>query len=168
MTRQHIPYDRFPGFLAAAAAQTPQARLAAIDHALAGGIGHRLFTVLAVNHARGENRRCYSSMPDAYPVGGTKPISPGSLDSLMAGECRFLDTYDDIKAIFPDHALIRSLGCECCVNVPVRWNGTTIGMLNLLHEAQWYTPADVPTFTIMAALAVPALQQTIAGWRADA
>ena len=66
--------------------------------------------------------------------------------------------------MFPDHALIRSLGCESCVNIPVRWDGQTIGMLNVLHEANWYTAADVPTFGIFAALAAPALQHVIAGW----
>ncbi len=84
----------------------------------------------------------------------------------MEGTCRFLDTYEDIRAAFFDHELIRSLGCESCVNVPVRWQGRTIGMLNLLHAARWYSAEDVPTFTICAALAVPAVQAVIAGWAA--
>lgn len=164
MARPQIKYDRFPGFLAAASADTVAGRLGAIDRALGEGIGHRLFTVLVINGARAENQRCYSSLLDAYPVGGAKPITPGSLDGLMAGQCRFLDDYAAVRAAFADHALIRSLGCESCVNIPVRWNGRTIGMLNLLHEAHWYGPEDVPTFTIFAALAAPALQQVIAGW----
>ena len=168
MTRPQIRYDRFPGFLAAASAETPAGRMAAIDRALTDGIGHKLFTVLVINWAEAENQRCYSSLPSAYPVGGAKPITPGSLASVLEGQCRFLDDYDAVKAIFPDHALIRSLGCESCVNIPVRWDGRTIGMLNLLHEANWYTPADVPTFTIFAALAAPALQQVIAGWAGTA
>ena len=139
-------------------------RLAAIDRALAAGIGHKVFTVLVVNWDAQENQRCYSSTADAYPVGGAKPISPGSLTAVLEGRCRFLDTYDEIAAVFADHVLIRSLGCESCVNIPVRWHGKTIGMLNVLHEAHWYTAADVPTFSIFAALAVPALQQVIAGW----
>ena len=164
MAREQIKYDRFPGFLATAVADTAAARLAAIDRALGEGIGHRLFTVLVVNWDAGENQRCYSSLPGAYPVGGAKPITPGSLDAVLAGRCRFLNTYEEIAAVFPDHALIRSLGCESCVNIPVRWEGRTIGMLNVLHEARWYSEADVPTFAIFAALAVPAVQQVIAGW----
>lgn len=166
MPRQHAKYDRFPGFLAAAAADTAGARFQAIGLALANGIGHKLFTVLAINHHAGENQRIHTSNPAAYPVGGAKPITPGSLDTLLDGRCRFLNTYEEIAAAFPDHALIRSLGCESCVNIPVRWQGQTIGMLNLLHEARWYTPDDIPTFTIFAALAVPALQAAIAGWSA--
>ena len=164
MGRSQDRYDRFPGFLAVAEADTAEGRLAAIDRALGEGIGHKLFTVLVVNWDAQENQRCYSSLAAAYPVGGAKPITPGSLDAVLAGRCRFLDTYDAIAAVFPDHALIRSLGCESCVNIPVRWDGRTIGMLNVLHEANWYTEADVPTFAIFAALAAPALQQVIAGW----
>ncbi len=164
MPRPQAKYDRFPGFLAAASEETVTGRLAAIDRALGAGIGHRLFTVLVINWEAGENQRCYSSLPAAYPVGGAKPIVAGSLDAVLAGQCRFLDTYAAIAAVFPDHALIRSLGRESCVNIPVRWDGRTIGMVNVLHEARWYGAADVPLFTIMAALAVPAVQAVIAGW----
>lgn len=158
--------DRFAPLPAIAATLTAADRFAAIDHAFAHGVGHRLFTVLVVNWDQGENQRCYTSNPTAYPVGGAKPITPGSLDAMAQGECRFLDTYADIAALFPDHALIRSLGCESCVNIPVRWQGRMIGMLNLLHQARWYTRADIPEFSVVAALAVPALQQVIAAWAA--
>jgi hypothetical protein len=164
MTRQPRPYDRFPGFLAAARADTIATRLAAIDRAVAEGIGHKLFTVLVLNWDRGENQRYYSNLPDAYPVGGAKPIAKSSASAVMEGQCRFLNNYEDVKSAFFDHELIRSLGCESCVNVPVRWAGRTIGTLNILHEANWYTPEDVPTLTILAALAAPALQEIIAGW----
>jgi hypothetical protein len=164
MTRQPRPYDRFPGFLAAASADTVATRLAAIDQVVAEGIGHRLFTVLVLNWDRGENQRYYSNLPDAYPVGGAKPIAKSSASAVMDGQCRFLNNYEDVKAAFFDHELIRSLGCESCVNVPVRWAGRTIGTLNILHEANWYTPEDVPTLTILAALAAPALLEIIAGW----
>ena len=70
MSRPQTKYDRFPGFLAAATADTATARLAAIDRALAPGIGHKLFTVLVVNWDQRENQRCYSSLPDAYQGGG--------------------------------------------------------------------------------------------------
>ncbi len=164
MTRPTTKYDRFPGFLAAASADTVAGRLGAIDRALAEGIGHKLFTVLVLNWEAGENQRYYSNLPDAYPVGGAKPINKSSATSVFEGQCRFLNNYDDITAAFFDHELIRSLGCESCVNIPVRWGGKTIGMLNILHEANWYTQDDVPTFTIFAALAAPALQEIIAGW----
>ena len=66
---------------------------------------------------------------------------------------------DAIRAAFPDHELILSLGCESAVNVPVRWNGRTLGSLNLLHEAGWYGEDMLPVLRVYGAMAVPLLQQ---------
>ena len=49
------------------------------------------------------------------------------------------------------------MGLGSALNLPVRWQGRTLGALNLLHEAGWYSEADIPTGQIFAALAVPAL-----------
>ncbi len=38
--------------------------------------------------------------------------------------------------------------------MPVRWNGRTLGALNLLDRAGHYTEAQVPTLMLFAALAV--------------
>ena len=65
---------------------------------------------------------------------------------------------------FFDHELIRSLGCESSVNVPVRWQGETLGMLNILHESGYYDAADIPTLSVFGALAVPALLEIIRTW----
>jgi hypothetical protein len=159
-------------FLAAVAAamaqpQQPGPSLAALDAGLAGAIGHKLFTVLVVNWDREENQRFYSNMPVEYPVGGSKPIlrdSPSMRDVILAGNCRINHDYAELSAAFFDHELIRSLGCESSVNVPVRWNGATLGMLNVLHESGYYSEADLPTLKLFAALAVPALQAIIEAW----
>lgn len=156
--------DPAPHFIAASQADTTATRLAALDAATKATIGHKLFTVLVLNWDKGENQRYYSNLPDAYPVGGAKKIASVPTARLLEGECRFLNDYAEIKAAFFDHELIRSLGCESCVNVPIRWGGTTIGMMNLLHDAHWYTPSDVPTLQAFAALAVPAVKDIIAGW----
>ncbi len=158
--------DLTPHIAAVAGATTTLTRLAAIDRAMAATVGHKLFTVLVINWDKRENQRYYSNQPDAYAVGGAKPIvrtMPG-LDLLLAGKPRFLNDYAAIAAVFFDHELIRSLGCESCVNIPVHWNGTTIGMVNILHDAHWYSPADIPAFTSFAALAVPALRDIIDAW----
>jgi hypothetical protein len=164
MHRPPSTLDRFPALLAAAAADTTAARLAAIDTGLATLVGHKLFTVLVLNWDAGENQRYYSNQPEAYPIGGAKPITKSSGSETLEGRCRFLDDYAAVTAAFYDHELIRSLGCESCVNVPVRWNGRTIGGLNLLHEAGWYSKSDIPILTAFAALATPALMDIIAGW----
>ena len=158
-------------FIAAAAAVAhapqPAASLAAFDAALAGAIGHKLFTVLVVNLERNETQRYYTNMPDAYPVGGTKPIlrdNAGMTAVIHEGKCRINHDYAELKVAFFDHELIRSLGCESSVNVPVRWNGRTLGMLNILHESGYYSAADIPTLSVFGALAVPALLEIIRAW----
>ena len=163
--------DPTPYFIAAAQGVAqggqPGASLAALDAALAGAVGHKLFTVLAVNLERRETQRYYTNMPEAYPVGGTKPIlqdNAGMMAVINEGTCRINHDYAALKVAFFDHELIRSLGCESSVNIPVRWNGQTLGMLNILHESGYYSAADVPVLRVFGALAVPALLDIIRGW----
>lgn len=149
------------------AAGQPAPTFATLDDALGRAIGHRLFTVLLVNLEAGENQRYYSSNPDAYPVGGAKPIvrdSPTARAVIFGGACHINYDYAELSAVFGDHELIRSLGCESSINVPIRWNGQTLGMLNLLHQAHWYNEADIPTLSLFAALAAPAAQDIIKSW----
>lgn len=68
-------------------------------------------------------------------------------------------TADDIRAVFFDHELIASLGCASVLNIPVVWNGLTLGTINLLHEERWYDDGDVPLGQIFASLAVPGFLQ---------
>ncbi len=160
--------DPTPYLVAAAQAVAqpgqPAVALAAFDRALDGAFGHRLFTVLVVNLEANENQRYYSSKPDAYPVGGAKPIAHDGLVAqrvIGAGQCHINRDYDDIKNVFFDHELIRSLGCEGSINVPVRWNGQTFGMLNLLHEARWYSEQDISLLSVFAAMATPIVQHIV-------
>lgn len=143
-----------------AAHNQPESGLGALDQALAATIGHRLFTVLLINWGRSENRRIYTNQPQAYPLGGSKPIvRRGAFydEVIVAGRPRICRNYHEIKAAFPDHELIRSLGCESAVNMPLRWNGKTIGSLNLLHRADWYTGADLPALSLFATMALAPL-----------
>lgn len=151
---------------ALAAPGQPEAGFAALDAALAADIGHRLFTVLVLDEARGVSRRFHTSRPDAYPVGGEKPIRRDSeLYRLVVlqGAARFCRDRDDIVRAFPDHGLILSLGCESAVNVPVRWDGRTLGALNLLHAAGHYGEAQLPALYVFAALAVAPVLRVLEG-----
>jgi hypothetical protein len=142
---------------ALAAPGQPGSGLAALDAVLADSVGHRLFTVLVLDEARGVSRRAYSSQPGAYPLSGEKPLRRDSeFYALVArqGLPRFCRNREDIIRAFPDHELILSLGCEAAVNMPVRWNGQTLGALNLLHAAGHYTEAQLPALSVFAALAV--------------
>ena len=138
----------------------PQATLSALGDVLATAVGYQLFTVLVYDRDAGLIRRAYSNLPADYPVGGTKP-STGSdwcRQVLERGEIYVCHNRDDIRTAFFDYELIWSLGCESAVNLPVRWNGSVIGSLNLLHQSGWYDAADLRSLVPIAQLAIPAIQ----------
>jgi hypothetical protein len=136
----------------------PEASLAALEAASAETIGHILFTVLLRHAATGEVERFWTSHPEAYPVGGRKPMNPTFwTEQVIVGQRAYIGRdYEAVKAVFFDHELIRSLGCESVLNIPVVWAGRTLGTINLLHRAGWYDEAQLPLAETLAALAVPA------------
>lgn len=154
--------DPLPHLLAVAHALRregqPRASFAALQAAMGEAIGHILFTVLLHHHDTGESERFWTSHPTQYPVGGRKPLNPTPWTRQVLRDQRAYigRTAEDIRAVFFDHELIASLGCDSVLNVPVVWNGRTLGTLNLLHRAHWYREADVPLAEAFAALAVPA------------
>lgn len=124
---------------------------------LAGAVvGHRLFTVMTVDMTAGLARRAYSSHPREYPVSGTKPIHRDAWFDIVHQERRSFvaNTIDAIAEVFPDHALIASLGCGSVINLPVVLEGDLVATLNLLDAAGHYTPERVAAAE--AQLAVPA------------
>ena len=101
-------------------------------------------------------------------MGGEKPIRRESeLYRLVVqqGVPRVCRDRQDVVRAFPDHDLILSLGCESAVNVPVRWDGRTLGALNLLHGAGHYGEAQLPALSVFAALAVAPILRVLGGER---
>jgi hypothetical protein len=137
----------------------PGATFRAIDAALAEAPGHILFTILVHHPTLRQSERFYSNQPDAYPIGGRKPVTDSAWMRrvIHGGEPYIGRTREDIAANFFDHALIHSLGCDAMLNMPVRWRGQTLGTLNLSHRAGHYTESDLPRVRLIAQLAVPAL-----------
>lgn len=137
----------------------PHAIFPVFDGALARAIGHKLFTVLLYLPATRDRERLYTSNAQAYPLGGRKPRRPGPWGDMLfdRGEAFIGRGADDFRAHFPDHALLASLGCDSMLNVPVRYDGRTLGTLNLSHEAGWYDETDAKIGLVFAALMVPAL-----------
>ena len=118
----------------------PHRLFAALEGITGRLVGHRLFTLLAVTDGGRRVQRVYSSNPSAYPVGGAKEMGPTPWGELVIrGQQPYLgrDAHD-IRWAFPDHALISSLGLASVVNLPVVYDGTTIGVTAMLHEA--YAP----------------------------
>ncbi|MFN6953690.1 MAG: GAF domain-containing protein [Acetobacteraceae bacterium] len=118
--------DPAPHLAAVAAAQAapgqPGPLFAALDAAMGHAIGHILFTILVIHPGAGESQRHYSNMPEAYRVGGRKPINRTHwYRSVLDEGTPFIGrSHEDIRDVFFDHELIRSLGCESVLNVPVR------------------------------------------------
>jgi len=150
-------------FVALARAQTngdqPATLYRALDTVLADILGHTLFTILRYDDATNESARVYSNRPAEYPVAAAKPLSGGNWVEtvLTRGEAFIGATPDDLRAVFADHELIASLGCESVLNVPVRWKGRTLASLNLLHTRAWYRHEHVPFAQALAQFALPAL-----------
>lgn len=108
-------------------------------------VGVKLFTVMTFDPRTRLAQRIYSNMPDAYPVSGTKPANPTEWSRLVLEEKKTFvaNDIDGIAKVFDDHELIRSLGCESVMNVPIIVAGEVIGTINCLHEAGFYTAEKV-------------------------
>jgi hypothetical protein len=137
----------------------PGATFRAVDAGLAATTGHILFTILIHHPGLRQSERFYSNMPEQYPVGGRKPVTDSAWMQRIIGEGRpyIGRTREDIAWAFYDHELIWSLGCESVLNLPVRWRGQTIGTLNLLHRAGWYSEDDIAVTRLFGHLALPAM-----------
>ncbi len=111
---------------------------------------------MVVDMFAGLARRAYSNHPAEYAVTGTKPIHRDAWFDIVHGEKRSFvaNTIEEIAKVFPDHALIGSLGCGSVVNMPVVLEGDLVATINLLHSAGFYTPECVAR--AKAELAMPA------------
>jgi GAF domain-containing protein len=130
---------------AIASTNQPMTTFKALEALVHETVGIKLFTLMEVDHERGVARRNYSNMPEAYATSGEKPIQ----DNLWTAhvhdrqEIFVANSIKDISEVFPDHALIKSLGCESCMNIPIVVNGHLIGTLNCLHAEGHFTPERV-------------------------
>lgn len=136
--------DEFATALAEARNQ-PETAFMAMARLTDALIGVRLFTLMTFDPRTREARRIFSNMPDAYPVLGTKPVNETHWTGhvLDRHETFVANTIEGIAEVFYDHELIRSLGCESVINVPVVVAGTIMGTINCLHVAGHYTAQRV-------------------------
>jgi hypothetical protein len=59
-----------------------------------------------------------------------------------------------MREAFPDHELIKSLGCSACLSVPVVAMGKSIGAISILHEEGKYSTSDLGDLAACSALLV--------------
>ncbi len=142
----------------------PEILFRAIDRALAGTVGHKLFTLLYVAPNRLRVKRLYTNTPKEYPVGGYKEIKSTPWHKRVVEERRAWVGYDakDIEWAYFDHELIKSLGCESAMNVPVVYAGRLLGTMNLLDAAGHYQESDVAKCEPYAALLIGPFLDAIA------
>ena len=146
----------FRSFEEALARNTDPLATGAALHALADAlIGARLFTLTAIEMPLMQVRRVYSSHPEVYPVLGTKPIVLDDWFEAMRTERRItaINTAAGMEGQFPDLDLIRSLGCNASLSVPIMVGNELIGTINALDAEGRYGPEAI---TRAADLFVPA------------
>ena len=123
----------------------PAKAYAALEALVNRLVGVKLFTIMTADSREKLSERIYSNMPDVYPVLGTKPYGDTAwTDITLNRKQTFVaNTIEDIAAVFDDHALILSLGCQSVINVPIVVGGDVIGTLNCLHDKGHYTETRV-------------------------
>jgi hypothetical protein len=151
--RSASPLDAFDKAIARAVSK--EVCWQALERLAAEVAGYKLFTVMTVDLAADVARRAYTSDPTAYPVSGTKPITHDRWFEIVHGQHRTFvaNTLAEIATVFPDHERIGALGCGSVVNLPVVLAGGLAATINMLHQAQFYTPARVAA--IEGALSIP-------------
>ncbi|MGV8854696.1 MAG: GAF domain-containing protein [Devosia sp.] len=139
-----------------ALAKGADAAFAALQALTEATVGAKLFTYMTVDMPAELARRAYSSDPQNYPASGTKPIHYDAWFDIVHKQRRYFiaNTIADIAKVFPDYALIDSLGCQSVVNMPVVIGDELIGTVNMLDVDGYYTPERVQM--IHDVLAVPA------------
>ncbi len=104
-----------------------------------------LFTLTAIDMAAMQVRRVYSSHPQAYPLLGTKPIVLDDWFRAMQTERRIsaINTAAGMEGEFPDLSLIRSLGCNASLSIPIMAGNDLLGTINALDAEGSYGPKVV-------------------------
>ncbi|PZW43643.1 GAF domain-containing protein [Humitalea rosea] len=144
-----------------AAAATPQQAFVAAETAVRALTGFRLFTILFVTRSGEEVERVHSSDPAAYTLTGRKRMGPTPWGAhvLEAQQPWFGADAAAMEWAFPDHALIASLGCGSCINIPVVSMRQLIGTLNVLDGPGVLREDQIPAIQAVApAIALPLLR----------
>lgn len=124
------------GFMAVAAAGPAERVFRALDDQVQAEVGAIISTCTTFDMATALAWRVFTNQPEAYPLTEPKPVTPNLWTRRVLDERQVFvgNSLNDIRAVFPDHEVIRSLGCGSVVNLPVSLSGVFLGTVNLLHE----------------------------------
>jgi hypothetical protein len=147
------------------AATYPDAGFDALHALIQATVGVRLFTIMTVDMERMLARRAYTSDPVNYPCSGTKPVEMNSWFEIVhtRREMFVANTLAEIALVFPDHALIGSLGCGSVVNLPIVLGGQLVATMNILDREGHYSIERIsmigPEISLSAKTAVLAFER---------
>ncbi len=155
------PIDQDLLAIAAAWAQPhqPQATFEAVGAALKQRVGYGLYTITHILPGGREVERLHSTNPQAYAVGGRKPVVANAYREQMFGQGRpFLGRSPaDFAPFFPDHPFIVSLGLGSVINLPLAFDGVPLGSVNILDREGAYDESHVEPAFAIARMVIPAL-----------
>ncbi|MWL90236.1 GAF domain-containing protein [Cupriavidus sp. SW-Y-13] len=152
-THLHPLFDRLRG------AATPEAVMDAVGQATLEIVGPGLLTINAWHADSGEIERLWSSDPLAYPVGGKKikGDTAWTRQLLVRGEVFVGEGDEALAAVFDDIAVIRELGLNGVVNVPLCHGGRVIGTFNYLAGVDAWTGEDLTALRMLGQMVVGAV-----------
>jgi GAF domain-containing protein len=131
------------------------------DAALKRVFDHTHLTINRYDAATDQTSRVYSSAPQVYPLAGRKrrKTNGWSEQVIDRGEIHLADDREAVERTFDDHAGITALGCASVLNVPVRVDGRTLGVLNLMGPAGRFDRCDRAIALAFAGLMIPVLSK---------
>ena len=161
MSASSIEQTHAAAKLTDALAQTgqPQVVFEVFERLIQDTIGHRLFTILGWRPESGDVERLHTSRPAEYPLLGRKRMGPTPWGTVVleGGQAWFGANRDAIRWAFPDSDLILSLGCESCLNAPIRYDGRVLGVISVLDRQERYSEHDLETLVPLSAFLIPPL-----------
>jgi hypothetical protein len=130
-----------------------------LDQYLKMSVGHTLMTILKIDTSELFSERIYTSNPTLFSSNGKKALdaAPQMRKVIAAGRPLIVNGRDAIRASFPDYDLIFSLGCECIINVPLRWQGKTIANVNVLGPRCAYNSKNSAKIELACYLCLPVM-----------
>lgn len=141
----------------------------ALERTLADFFGYSLFTVLAFSEHEGVTR-LHSTNTDLHPLGERKksPDAEYGRENIETPQPPHRATWiqhvvvngdvwrgsvaEDLKAAFEDWEQLWEAGLGSVMNIPVRFDGVTIGSLNVLDKEHRYDAVDLKLGILIAQL----------------
>lgn len=150
----------------AASGTDPAQMMAALDRLIEQVVGMKMCTLIRVDEGRTTGMRIHSTQPGAFPIRTPRTVQSSTWQTriVAAHEALVANSYDEMAAIFGDADVLRDLGCESCLCLPIVFRGRLLGTLNILHAAGYFTQERIET---AEALKLPAAIILMASFEMD-